>query len=129
MPKPLERILYLEDVQAIADVAIMALEDLAGFDVRHADRGEKAIAALDEFRTDLCLFDVMLPDMDGPETLRRIRALDGHGDLPAIFMTAKAQTHEQEQYAQMDILGVIVKPFDPISLGDTIRAFWDAQPG
>lgn len=124
MLEPLERILYLEDVQAIADVAVMALEDIAGFQVRHADRGAKALASLDSFRPQLCLFDVMVPDMDGPETLRQIRATAGHAGMPAIFITAKAQAHEQEKYAHMDMLGVIAKPFDPISLGDTIREMW-----
>ncbi|OLF73885.1 hypothetical protein AWH62_06930 [Maricaulis sp. W15] len=128
MPKSLDRILYLEDVQAIADVVVMALEDLAGFEVHHADRGAKAITAVESFQPDLCLFDVMLPDMDGPETLRRIRALAGHDDMPAIFMTAKTQTHEPDDYARMDSLGVIMKPFDPITLGDTIREMWNTRP-
>tara|TARA_R110000765_G_scaffold50657_1_gene102846 strand:+ start:1845 stop:2096 length:252 start_codon:yes stop_codon:yes gene_type:complete len=75
----------------------------------------------------LVLLDVMMPGMDGPEALRRIRQLPQGRDLPAIFMTAKAQVHEQDEYIAMGALGVIVKPFEPVSLSATIRQMWKTR--
>jgi two-component system OmpR family response regulator len=127
MTTELRKILYVEDVVPIATVAVMALEDLGGFQVLHFLSGQEAIEALPEFAPQLVLLDVMMPGMDGPETLRRIREMPQGRDLPAIFMTAKAQLHQQEEYVAMGALGVIVKPFDAISLSDTIRELWNAH--
>ncbi|WP_417480906.1 response regulator [Maricaulis sp.] len=127
MTDELKRILYVEDVASIATVAVMVLEDLGGFEVRHFLSGQAALEALPDFAPQLLLLDVMMPGMDGPETLRRIRELPEGRDLPAIFMTAKAQVHEQDEYIAMGALGVIVKPFEPISLSDTIREMWNTR--
>lgn len=125
MSSELKRILYLEDVGPIAEVGTMALEEFGGFEVRHCFSGPEAISALEEFEPQLCLFDVMLPGMDGPQTLEYIRKSAKGRDLPVVFMTAKAQIHEQEAYMKLGALGVIVKPFDPMALGDTVRGYWD----
>ncbi|WP_417493167.1 response regulator [Maricaulis sp.] len=127
MTDELKRILYVEDVASIATVAVMVLEDLGGFEVRHFLSGQAALDALPDFAPQLLLLDVMMPGMDGPETLRRIRELPEGRGLPAIFMTAKAQVHEQDEYIAMGALGVIVKPFEPISLSDTIREMWNTR--
>ena len=122
----LKRILYLEDDESIADLALMALRDIAGFEVRHCATGRQAVAAAAEFAPQLLLFDVMLPDMDGPQTLAEIRALPDPVDAPVVFMTAKAQVHEQNAYLATGACGVIVKPFDPLTLGDRLETFWSA---
>ncbi|WP_417492254.1 response regulator [Maricaulis sp.] len=127
MSDDLKRILYVEDVGSIATVAVMVLEDLGGFEVRHFLSGQEALDALPGFAPQLVLLDVMMPGMDGPETLRRIRELPEGRDLPAIFMTAKAQVHEQDEYIAMGALGVIVKPFEPVSLSQTIRDMWHSR--
>tara|TARA_R110002124_G_scaffold47694_3_gene141516 strand:- start:37 stop:435 length:399 start_codon:yes stop_codon:yes gene_type:complete len=127
MSDDLKKILYVEDVSSIATVAVMVLEDLGGFEVRHFLSGQEAVDALPAFEPQLVLLDVMMPGMDGPEALRRIRQLPQGRDLPAIFMTAKAQVHEQDEYIAMGALGVIVKPFEPVSLSDTIRKMWKTR--
>jgi CheY-like chemotaxis protein len=127
MIEELRKILYVEDVAPIAMVTVMALEDLGGFHVRHYLSGQEALAALPADSPQLALLDVMMPGMDGPEVLRRIREMPEGRDLPAIFITAKAQVHEQDEYIAMGALGVIVKPFEPISLSDTIRHMWQSR--
>ncbi|MGK0265880.1 MAG: two-component system OmpR family response regulator, partial [Maricaulis sp.] len=82
MTTELRKILYVEDVVPIATVAVMALEDLGGFQVLHFLSGQEAIEALPEFAPQLVLLDVMMPGMDGPETLRRIREMPQGRDLP-----------------------------------------------
>ncbi len=71
----------------------------------------------------------MMPGMDGPTTLGKLRQLPGLTDTPVIFMTAKVQPHEVEQYKALGALDVIAKPFDPMQLSDQIRAIWARRRG
>ncbi len=129
MNAPLRKILYLEDVDDIAMIGKIALEDIGGFEVLHCTLGEDAVAAFPGFAPDLCLFDVMLPDISGVEAMTRIRTLPGGAAAPFVFMTAKAQLHEQAVYKDKGAVDVIVKPFDPVGLPDQLRAIWETVCG
>jgi CheY-like chemotaxis protein len=126
MAEPLQRILYLEDDPLIAELALMALQDLGGLTVRHCCCGREAIDAAAGFAPQLLLFDVMLPDMDGPQTFGHINGLPNCADIPVIFMTAKAQKHQEHAYLDLGASGVIAKPFDPLALSEQVRALWSA---
>jgi CheY-like chemotaxis protein len=126
MGEPLQRILYLEDDPLIAELALMALQDLGGLTVRHCCSGPEAIEAAGGFAPQLMLFDVMLPVMDGPQTFGHIIELPRCAHVPVIFMTAKAQKHQQQAYLDLGACGVIVKPFDPLTLPDQVQALWSA---
>ena len=122
----LQKILLVEDEPDIRAVAQLALEAIGGFTVRLCEGGEAALAALPEFAPDLVLLDVMMPGMDGPATLAALRALPQGGDVPVIFMTAKVQQAEIEGYRRLGAIGVVAKPFDPMTLADTLRRLWTA---
>jgi CheY-like chemotaxis protein len=124
MVEKLKRILYVEDDMDVAEVALMTLEDLGGFEVKHCASGEEAIAALPAYNPQLVLLDVMMPNMDGPETLKAIQAMPEGKSVPIVFMTAKAQAHQQEAYLHMGAVGVLSKPFDPATLSDSLRTLW-----
>ena len=124
MADELSRILFVEDEETIAIVAIMTLEDIGGFEVKHCTSGEEAVLALPDFKPQLVLTDMMMPGMDGIETFKKIRELPDGKDIPVIFMTAKAQKHEQEDYISIGAAGVVPKPFDPMTVCDTIRELW-----
>lgn len=124
MQKQLEKILYLEDDPSIAAIVQLTLKMRSGYNVKHCPRGQEAVDAFEDFAPDLLLFDVMLPDMDGVQTLAKIRKKKGGRDVPVIFMTAKAQVHEQKIYQSLGALGVIVKPFEAFTLGDTLATLW-----
>jgi two-component system, OmpR family, response regulator len=80
-------------------------------------------------RTLLILMDVMMPVMDGPRTLEKLRLMPATRDIPVVFMTAKAQLHEQEAYMKLGAAGVIVKPFDPLTLTEQVEDVWNrTQP-
>jgi diguanylate cyclase (GGDEF)-like protein len=121
---PLKRILMVEDEPDIQAVAQLALEALGGFQVRICGSGREAVQAASAFAPDLILLDVMMPGMDGPSTLRALRALPRIAATPVIFMTAKVQPQEVAAYRATGVLDVIAKPFDPMTLADTIRAIW-----
>ena len=123
----LQRILYVEDEPDIQAVARIALETVGGFTVQICSSGEEALQAAVEFAPDLLLLDVMMPGMDGPTTLQELRNLPDLENTPAVFMTAKVQPQEIEQFKSYGALDVIAKPFDPIALSSQITAVWQQR--
>lgn len=127
--KPLSKIAYAEDEEDIRAVVQIALEDIGGFTVKYFASGGELLAMDKEFKPDLLLLDVMMPEMDGPTALKELRKQDGFTDIPAIFMTAKIQPGEMEEYKKMGVLDVIAKPFDPMKLADDIKKIWNKYYG
>lgn len=123
----LHKILYIEDDIDIAAVAKLTLEAVGGFEVLHCASGQEALDAFPAYDPQLVLVDVMMPQMDGLQTFANLRRLPQGKDTPIIFMTARAQTHEQANYLELGALGVIVKPFDPMTLSDNIKEFWEKR--
>ena len=74
-----------------------------------------------EWNPDVILLDVMMPVMDGPATLSRLRANPMTADIPVIFMTARAQARELDRFRSIGAVGVIAKPFDPMTLAASVR--------
>jgi CheY-like chemotaxis protein len=122
--QPLQRILYLEDEPDIQAVARVALETVGGFELRICSSGRQALAEAAGFAPDLLLLDVMMPDMDGPTTLRELRALPALTTTPALFLTAKVQPHEVAALKRLGAIDVISKPFDPMTLSEQLQAIW-----
>lgn len=127
MTTPLNRILYVEDEPDIRMVAQMALQAVGGFTVIACASGQEALDAAPGAAADLLLLDVMMPGMDGPSTLKALRALPATANTPVIFMTAKVQAAEVAVYKGLGALEVIPKPFDPMELSAQIQRIWSEQ--
>lgn len=125
--KQLGRILYAEDEPDIQTIARFALVKLGGFDLEVCASGEEAVRKAPGFKPDLLLLDVMMPDMDGPAALEAIRQLPSLSEVPVIFMTAKIQAHEVDEYERLGAIGVIAKPFDPVTLAGQVREIWQQR--
>ncbi|MGL4966659.1 MAG: response regulator [Inquilinus sp.] len=125
----LTRILYVEDDADIRSVAGFALEAVGGFVLAACASGEEALAQAPGFAPQLLLLDVMMPGMDGPETLAALRALPDTAATPAVFMTAKVQPQEVARFRALGAIDVISKPFDPMTLSDEIRDIWTRRQG
>lgn len=125
----LQRVLHVEDDPSIQEVARIALEIVGGFDVTTCDDGYAALARVVEWQPDLILLDVMMPGIDGPTTLARLREAPASRDIPVIFMTARVQASEIEHYRAIGALDVIVKPFDPMALAGQLRDIWEKAHG
>ena len=124
MTRQLMNILYAEDEADIRAIAQIALEDIGLFSVRFCVNGREALEALNDYTPDLILLDVMMPEMDGPTALNELRKIDACIDIPAMFMTAKIQANEVEEYKALGAIEVIAKPFDPMTLAETIKNSW-----
>lgn len=122
---PLQRILYIEDDPDIRMVTEISLELVGGFEVLTCHDGPSAIQQGPGFAPQLILSDVMMPDMDGPETVRRLRALPELSQCPFLFFTAKMQKSEIAQLEALGAAAVLAKPYDPERLPDQIRAVWE----
>lgn len=120
----LNKILYVEDEPDIQAVASIALSDVGGFTLEICSSGKSALEKAVAFKPDLLLLDVMMPEMDGPATLEALRRLPETAQTPAIFMTAKVQTHEVEHFQSLGAIQVVAKPFDPMTLAQTLRDIW-----
>lgn len=129
----LQRVLYVEDDADIRTIASMALEVVGGLTLQACASGAEALEAAEGFAPQLLLLDVMMPGMDGPTTLARLRERPALREVPVIFMTAKVQAAEVEHYKALGALGVITKPFDPMALAGQVQALWQdrarGQPG
>ena len=125
----LDRILYVEDEPDIQAVAKIALEMVGGFKVLVCGSGAEALQQVKDFAPDLILLDVMMPGMDGPTTLHKLRSDPACAGIPVIFLTAKVQPSEVQQYQALGALSVIAKPFDPMTLAAQVRQIWKGGHG
>lgn len=115
-------VLHVDDEPDIREVAAFALEMDPELSVRSVASGQEALEVLgSETQVDVVLLDVMMPELDGPGALERLRQLPGHADTPVIFMTARAQSHELDRFLSLGAIAVIIKPFDPMTLGQQLR--------
>lgn len=115
-------VLLVDDDDDLRTIGEMALANVGGFEVRCASTGDEALALLREHTPDVILLDVMMPGLDGPTVLLRLRADARTASIPVIFMTAKVRAHERQALEDLGATGVIAKPFDPLTLADQVRA-------
>lgn len=116
------RLLLVDDEDAIRTIASISLERIGGWTVIPAASGQAALeAAQDDGPFDAVLLDVMMPGLDGPSTLQRMRDGVLAPQIPVIFLTAKVADAERERLLCLGASGVIAKPFDPMTLPDELQ--------
>jgi len=123
----LSRVMYVEDEPDIQIVAQIALEEIGGFELKICNCGSEAVDQALAYAPQLLLLDMMMPDMTGIETMQALRKFPELETTPVIFMTAKVQSHEVEQYMELGAIGVIPKPFDAMTLADQILEIWNTE--
>ena len=123
----LNTILYVEDEPNTQAFARMALETVGGFIVKICSSGEEALEKAADFNPDLLLLDVMMPGIDGTETLAELRKMSETSNTPVIFITSKTHKDDIAYLKSLGALDVITKPFDPITLAKLIRKIWQTQ--
>lgn len=113
-------VLIIDDESDIREVAQLGLQLIGGWVVATASGGFDGLAQASADRPDAILLDVMMPDVDGPETLRLLRAHPATETVPVVFLTARSQVADVEWLEGLGASGVISKPFDPITLADDL---------
>ncbi len=110
------RVLLAEDEPDVQLVARLSLKK-AGFTVVTVGNGVEALERVADERPDVILLDWMMPDMDGYETCRRLKADPATSAIPVIFLTARVQEAEVARAIALGAVGCIGKPFDALALG------------
>jgi two-component system, OmpR family, response regulator len=115
------KVLYVDDEADIREVAMLALELDPDIEARSESSGMAGLATALNWRPDAILLDVMMPSMDGPTTLLLLKNNDTTKKIPVIFVTARAQSTEIEEFIKLGAHEVITKPFNPMTLAAEVR--------
>ncbi len=116
------RVLYVDDEPDIREIVALSLSLDPDLAAETAASGAEALERAAAGGLDLILLDVMMPDMDGPSILARLRADPATSAIPVAFVTARTQAHEVEHFRRLGAVGVVAKPFDPMTLAKDVRA-------
>lgn len=117
-------ILHIDDEDDIREIVEFALED--DFEIFSFASAKEALEQAHSIKADILLLDVMMPEMDGPQAMTELKKIDHLKDLPVIFMTAKVNTSEINEFIELGGDGVIRKPFNPLSLPEEIFSYLEA---
>ena len=120
-----QRVMCVEDDPDIRTILDFSLQRLGGYQLKLCASGAEALATVADFGPQLVLLDVMMPGLSGPQTLEQLRQLPAMRGVPVVFLTAKALRGEVEDLLTFGASGIIVKPFDPVSLPKDIRIYWE----
>lgn len=116
------KILIIDDEEDVRRIARLGLIKIGKMDVVDATNGQEGFEKAASEQPDAILLDVMMPDMDGPETFVKIRENPATAHIPIIFLTAKSMASEIERLKSLGAAGVLNKPFDPIALSSNVCA-------
>lgn len=117
-----ETVLVVDDEVHLRRIAELSLATIGGMRALCAGSGAEALALMAGTVPDIIVLDVMMPTMDGPTLLQHLRAIDALKETPVIFMTAKAEPAEVARLRSLGAVGVITKPFEPMTLADEVRS-------
>ena len=93
----------------------------SGMDVFEAENGREGLELARRERPDLVLLDVMMPDVDGWSVARELADDERTREIPVVFLTARADPADRRLGEQLGGVGYVVKPFDPVSIGDVVE--------
>lgn len=119
-------ILYIEDEKEMIELTRIVLER-EGFEMLGAIGGTKGIEAIKREKPDLILLDLMMPDIDGWEVYRQMKADKEVADIPVIIITARNQSIDKVLGLKVvKVADYITKPFGPDDLINSVRRVFDS---
>lgn len=113
-------VLVVEDDPEINEL-VGAYVQIAGFDYQSALTGEQAVTKAQTTQPSLIVLDIMLPDFDGFEVVRRLKNADGTRKIPIVMLTALDRDEYRQKGKDSGAVEYLTKPFDPDKLLATIR--------
>jgi two-component system, OmpR family, response regulator len=116
-------VLFADDEPDAREIIGASLQRDPFFVLRSCTSGGEVLDAAIEWRPDLTLIDVVMPEMDGPTVLARLRADKRTAPIPVVFVTARAHRRERERFKAIGAAGVIAKPFEPMEFAAEVRRF------
>lgn len=111
-----KHILLIDDEEHVRTVVKTCLVSLGGWTVSMAKSGQEGLVIATQEHPDAILLDYMMPQMNGIMLLRELRKETSTQSIPVVMLTARTQLSDHNEYAKLDIVGVISKPFEPQAL-------------
>jgi DNA-binding response OmpR family regulator len=127
-PITTKRILSIEDEDSIQELITIFLEEMAGWEVLPASNGKDGFDRAKAEKPDAILLDVMMPDIDGIETFRRLQADPETQNIPVLFVTSKLRLKDPKNQLDLSKAKIISKPFDFEQLANQIGKELDKMP-
>ena len=115
-------ILIIDDEEDVKAIAQMGLEMAASWEVITASSGQEGLEIAASKQPDVILLDLMMPDWDGKETLKQLKNNSQTASIPVILMTAKTESAIASELENLEIVGMITKPFRPLQLPEQINS-------
>jgi CheY-like chemotaxis protein len=113
-------VLLVDDERAIRTICRVNLEG-DGLAVAEAGNGGEALEQVRRARPSLVLLDVMMPGLDGWGVAARLAQDSETHEIPVVFLSARAAPEDRERARELGAVGYVVKPFDPLTLAQTVR--------
>lgn len=114
------RILVVDDDDATRRAAAHSLQVMAGWEVDEAYCGAQAIESAAQHQPDAILLDVMMPAMDGPAMLAKLRSMRATSHIPIVLLTARVQAVQNGSFSHLPVAAILLKPFDPLLLASQV---------
>lgn len=111
-----KRVLIIDDEETIQHVVQFGIQMISGWEVIKANSGFEGIHTAQTERLDVILLDMMMPEMDGLTTFKKLKADPITEKIPVIFLTAKLSTSDKHDFKDLGVSGVIIKPFNSLEL-------------
>ncbi len=115
-----KRILIVDNEPYIQEVAQICLETVAGWEVLLASSGKECLIQAETEQPDAILLDIMMPEMDGLTTFKKLQENPATQHIPVILLTAKIQSSDRLHYAEIGLTAAIAKPFHPLQLASQV---------
>lgn len=119
---PAMRILCADDESDIRTILELALSLDPELEAEFFDNGPALIDRARAVGADAILLDAMMPEVDGYETCRRLKADPATARIPVVFLTARVQRGERDEALELGAVACLSKPFDPMTIAAELRA-------
>jgi two-component system chemotaxis response regulator CheY len=116
------KFLVVDDSASMRQQVTFTIKD-AGYDVLAAENGKDALAKLNSEKVDMVITDLNMPEMDGIELIKKLRAMPDYKFAPIIMLTTESQEAKKQEGRQAGASGWIVKPFSPEQLLGVVKKF------
>jgi two-component system, chemotaxis family, chemotaxis protein CheY len=116
------KLLVVDDSASMRQLVSFTIRD-AGYDVLVAESGMDALAKLSTGKVDMVITDLNMPDMDGIELIKKLRAMPDYRFAPIVMLTTESQEAQKQEGRRAGASGWIVKPFSPEQLLGVVKKF------
>lgn len=115
------KLLLVDDDPDILALAALSLQTIGGHTVLQASCADTMLDAVNQDTPEAIILDFELDGVSGPELLSLLRERDDLKQQPALFITAKADSLNMDDYKHLGVVGILKKPFEPRTLPNDVQ--------